>query len=700
VAAVSGTADRPITLCGSRAAILEGRSIESGNGFTLTADHWVLSGFGVRNARKGIVVEGGSHNILRALEVYQIGEEGVHFRRFSTDNLLEHSWVHHVGQLTPIYGEGVYVGSAHSNWPTYSQGRPDTCDRNRVISNLIGPSTTAESVDIKEGSTGGVVADNTFLGSGMTAADSWVDVKGNGFVVSGNAGLSTQGSGFKRIEINQALSGWGVNNDVRDNAAHAAVSEGAAPFRAASDGGGPATIVLLPRALPYRLSELIARFPESIEPVALGAWLLKEHIMVARGARLEITRQDARELRLLSDDARFVSIVTFRGQLALSGVDRDRMAIRSWNPAANGPDQIHRDGRAYILARGGRMDIDQADFSELGFGMGHASGVAWQGLSDEKSLGNVTGARFERNFYGAYTFEAEAMRWVGNRFADNVGYGFDPHDFSNHFLFEGNTASGNGTHGIIFSRGCSGNIIRRNSSFDNRGFGIMLDDGKVRDDGNSRHARPVPSDDNIVEENRVWGNKIGIVLEGGARNAVRANDIHDNQFGISVKDNVRESEIISNTIRASASFAIYIYNQSHKNRIIGNVLDGGQGGIVINESSANVILGNMIAGIQGRGLVLDGDMTNTVIAHNTLAGQGSNAIDISNASDLDPNALGDNRTDGWTTTGPPTLIDRATNVLWYHPALLIWATFLLFPLLAWWPAHRRRQALLRDRASR
>ena len=65
-----------------------------------------------------------------------------------------------------------------SNWPQYSGGEPDRSDRNVVQHNTIS-ATSSESIDIKEGTTGGLVIGNVMDGSGMTGADSLVDVKGN-----------------------------------------------------------------------------------------------------------------------------------------------------------------------------------------------------------------------------------------------------------------------------------------------------------------------------------------------------------------------------------------------------------------------------------------------------------------------------------------------------------------------------------------
>jgi hypothetical protein len=107
------------------------------------------------------------------------------------------------------FGEGSYVGSAVSNWCQISGCEPDRSDRNIIIGNDI-RETTAEAVDLKEGITGGVVADNTFDGSGLKGdADSWVDVKGNGWLIQANHGRTAERSGF---QVNHQADGWGRNN--------------------------------------------------------------------------------------------------------------------------------------------------------------------------------------------------------------------------------------------------------------------------------------------------------------------------------------------------------------------------------------------------------------------------------------------------------------------------------------------------------
>ena len=161
--------------------------------------------------------------------------------------------------------------------------------------------------------------------------------------------------------------------------------------------------------------------------------------------------------------------------------------ISSWDPERGAADENSADGRSFIVQTGGRMDANHAVFSYLGFNVGVSSGVAWSGASAGASQtppvnaeGDVSSSMFLHNYFGAYTRRAEGMQWVGNTFADNEQYGFDPHDFSNNFLVEGNVAYGNGKHGFIFSRGCAHNILRGNIAHDNGGHGFMIDDGRSR----------------------------------------------------------------------------------------------------------------------------------------------------------------------------------------------------------------------------
>ncbi len=108
------------------------------------------------------------------------------------------------------------MGSAAGNWCRISRCEPDRSDRNVLVGNTS-TDTTVESVDIKEGTSGGLLRDNVFDGSGLRrAADSWVDVKGNNWLIQNNRGTFAAVSGF---QVHAVKSGWGNGNVFADNVA-------------------------------------------------------------------------------------------------------------------------------------------------------------------------------------------------------------------------------------------------------------------------------------------------------------------------------------------------------------------------------------------------------------------------------------------------------------------------------------------------
>jgi len=210
----SGTAARPAELCGSAEAVLFGG--ESDGGYTLHldgTDHWRILGITLRGGQKGLMADGTTGTLVDGITVRDTGDEGIHLRSNSTDNVVQRAKVRNTGLREEKYGEGIYIGTAESNWCDISDCKPDRSDRNVVRNNDIAQ-TTAESVDIKEGTTAGILKDNTFSGAGMTEGDSWVDVKGNEWTIDGNRGDQAPEDGYKVLQI---LDGWGQKNVFRNN---------------------------------------------------------------------------------------------------------------------------------------------------------------------------------------------------------------------------------------------------------------------------------------------------------------------------------------------------------------------------------------------------------------------------------------------------------------------------------------------------
>jgi hypothetical protein len=207
---VPGTAASPITLTGSANAVLT-TSTGGGNVIQLTgAPYWTIRGITLTHAQKGVMIDASDHVTVDSVQVHHTTMEGVHFRTSSSYGVLRNSAIHDTGTSGNGMGEGVYVGTANT--------LTDTSDHVRITGNVIGPGVGGENIDIKEGTTGGLISGNTFDGSGLTGAnydDSWVDIKGNGYTVTGNRGVRTTNDGF---QTHSQYAGWGCGTVFSGNA--------------------------------------------------------------------------------------------------------------------------------------------------------------------------------------------------------------------------------------------------------------------------------------------------------------------------------------------------------------------------------------------------------------------------------------------------------------------------------------------------
>ncbi len=208
-ATVPGTAAARITLTGSSKAVL---TTPTGGGYGLHLDgasYWTVQGLTVTGAQKGIMADAANYVVLDNVTVHHTTMEGVHFRNSSAHGTLRGSRIHDTGLNRDGMGEGVYVGTANT--------LSDHSDYVQITGNTFGPNIGAENVDLKEGTTGGLVSGNSFDGDGLTGShydDSWVDVKGNGYVIENNTGRRTTDDGYQTHSVQP---GWGCGTVFRGN---------------------------------------------------------------------------------------------------------------------------------------------------------------------------------------------------------------------------------------------------------------------------------------------------------------------------------------------------------------------------------------------------------------------------------------------------------------------------------------------------
>ena len=603
-----GTSDQPVTLVGSRQAVITNQSLGDGAALTIEADNWALIGFGLTSASRGIDVRNADDVVLSGLELHEIGGEAVVLSNSTAK--ATYNYIHDTGLGSPGGGHGFVIDGV---------GSVDV----DIHSNLIGPMADGYGVLVDAPMTSVSVADNSFVRTAQLGPGAWVDVVAGDVAVSDNRGTVTltptpdTGHVFARGAA-----------DMHDNTTHWTPNRIESPISTGVRLGERPTFVLQKRVMPYTVGELVARHRDAWEIATDGTLTSHASWFAAPGSVLRLRGPELSTLRMASDSDGYSSFVGYGAEFSVSGSDEKRLTLESWDPNAGVPDRELIDGRSYVLIVDGLMDVAAVEFRNLGFEEGTVSGVAWKGV-DSPAGGDVTDSVFRGNYFGAYTFEALNMNWTENQFVDNHVYGFDPHDFSNGFLVESNLATGNGSHGIIFSRGCVGNIIRDNVSIGNHGHGIMIDDGKhIPGSSNPRYQQPVPSDHNVIEGNYLADNLDGIVIEGGVGNIVRENEVDgSHRYGIRLKDSVIGTQVTANNVASSQRAGLFVYNGSHGNEITNNIFGASPMGAVFESSNRNVLRDNEFGPLSRTAVKLQASQAST-ISSNKFTGGGANHLEL------------------------------------------------------------------------
>lgn len=218
-AGIDGTIANPITVIGSRNVVLSTNNLSSGYAFSLKGNkYWIIKGFTVTNSKNGVVLDNCKYITVDSIQAKKLGQDGVHLRTHTSYSVVKNCYIDSTGLSDYRYGEGIYIGSAYSNWCTYTNCDPDTSNYNQILNNSFGNFITAENIDIKEGTKGGLIKGNQFNGTGlqgMNGGDSWIDVKGNNYIIEDNIGNNSILDGFQ-THIQQP-GGYGNYNIFRNN---------------------------------------------------------------------------------------------------------------------------------------------------------------------------------------------------------------------------------------------------------------------------------------------------------------------------------------------------------------------------------------------------------------------------------------------------------------------------------------------------
>ncbi|WP_299188565.1 cellulase family glycosylhydrolase [uncultured Aquimarina sp.] len=225
----NGTASQPITIRAqnpSNPPILKGTNGDyDGYVMFILGDYWILKDLILEEGSKGLVLDNANNGVIENVVVRELGEEGIHLRDGSSNNLVKNCRVYNVGIKKPGIGEGLYVGSDKGQHESsgeigdiFDNKYNPSCDNNTIEGCIVGPNVTAEGVDVKEGTKNTIIRNCTFSAQGISgenSADAFIDLKGAyGFVY--NNTFNVDGSTIINAGVDFLDRGTGFNTGYRN----------------------------------------------------------------------------------------------------------------------------------------------------------------------------------------------------------------------------------------------------------------------------------------------------------------------------------------------------------------------------------------------------------------------------------------------------------------------------------------------------
>jgi hypothetical protein len=469
------------------------------------------------------------------------------------------------------------------------------------------------------------------------------------------------------------------------------------------------TLVLPARPEPYTLTELESLMPKGVTRLGDGSYILSESVVVLPGANLSLLAPDSPEgldIRLESSRDHFVSIVALGGSLTVAGSETADVRLTSWDSAEQAVDTTTADGRAYIRVLGGHASLARANISNLGFWSGNTGGLSLTGTDDvgafQSGPPTAEQATEAAAAGGAQVLPEDALAAWAAREQDYsvVTAGIDDVTVDGNafglfvsnareIIVEDSSITGSLVDGLVLHRAVTDAQIIRTRSSDNAvdGFTVASSTTQVRleevtAEGNGRNGisldgRPLADGPNAVgtdvnsyggnhvTESSVVGNaRYGVELSGGNNLVVNNNLIAENEVGVVVNHGAGGVGISHNEFRNQRLQAVAVRDAHATAAVYGNTITGGDTGIYVRNAKAD-ITANALSSVSNHGITLVGDVGGTVVAGNTVAGEGSAAIWAEGATGAA--VLGNNLL-GWA---PKYTVDKAVGSI-FQPLSLVW----------------------------
>lgn len=498
-----------------------------------------------------------------------------------------------------------------------------------------------------------------------------------------------------------------------------------APYRVGTPAGY--TLVLTARSDPYVLSDLLALEPQTLVRMSDGSYLLKEHIVVLSGAELDLTAPGL-VLRLSSAPAGFVTIVSMGGRLKMLGTAGRPLRITSWDANARRTDTATADGRAYIRALGGQLQMSYVNLTDLGFWSGRTGGLSLTGtdrpntgsldmnaVKDAGPSGSIGGievlptgplptgaaspndssiyantyvaARIDHvvatgNAIGLFASGADGVAIADSKFLNSQIAGVDLHRFVTASSIQRTVSNGSGGDGFSLGRATEGVQLTQCTADGNAGDGFAIS-GEPLANGPSAVGSPITRYGNNLLSNSVakHNGHYGVYVKDGFNVTVSGNHVSSSEMGIVATEGASALSINANHVSSVSSHGIALLDGVVHASVTGNVVTGAR---IYLRDSEGVVEGNTVLGAAGHGISVVGAGGGTSVTNNVITGVGSSAIDTARASGTI--AEHSNVDANWHDT--TSLVTQYFHML-LHPMSLLWAAILVLVLVSMIKGMRR-----------
>lgn len=417
-----------------------------------------------------------------------------------------------------------------------------------------------------------------------------------------------------------------------------------------------------------------------------GAALLVDNVFVANGAQLDLTSSIVRKIYLDDTPSGSASIVAWSGNLQFQGTAQDQLILEGWDEATMRPARDTGDGRPYIREVAGRMTLADVQVSALGFWSGRTGGIAWTGLASHPSYGAAVASTFTGNTYGAFVTRGHNVRFLADLFEANQLDGLHIHRGSVGASASYSAAVRNGANGFHVDRATLRTALLDDVSENNATNGFLVDGRPLVSTASASGNGVAPGQGTRIEYSSAAGNGgTGILIEGGNRTVLKADEVCAKLTGIALRYGVSNAIVNGNDIRCGPRVGLSVGPSTPAALLSGNAISGARIGVLVSDSGRVQIYSSLITLDRVFGISVRG--ANSIVSgkDNVISGTGYRAVDA--RADAQNLSLSGSNTADWAYARNVTVL----SYLEFHPLAVFWLS-VAFLVVAGGLWTRRRRA--------